>query len=193
MTSQEKAINLRYLFLTYKPGEKKKPINTFTSFFCLYWYVSIFSEKYFWPQNMYHKTSPNNGFRWCPLGKLSHLGLEQLSGEVYSWTKIRVLPGGYIIFQSQIILLNYRNIFNLFLLKRYDGSFYHIVIRCRLEDNFPWWFTTNLCSEDNHMIISTDVLYLNRFDCTEWYLVDFFRPGSRIYFFGEITYLVILG
>ena len=22
--------------------------------------------------------SPNNGFRWCPLGKLSHLGLEQL-------------------------------------------------------------------------------------------------------------------
>ena len=79
MTSQEKAINLRYLFLTYKPGKKKKKhINTFTSFFWLYWYVSIFSEKYFWPQYMYHKMSPNNGFRWFPLGKLSHLGLEKL-------------------------------------------------------------------------------------------------------------------
>ena len=27
---------------------------------------------------MYPKLSPNNGYRWCPLGKLSHLGLEQL-------------------------------------------------------------------------------------------------------------------
>ena len=27
---------------------------------------------------MYRKMSPNNGCRWCPLGKLSHLGLEQL-------------------------------------------------------------------------------------------------------------------
>ena len=40
---------------------------------------SIFSETYFWPQYMYLKMSPNNGFRWCPLGKLSHLGLERLS------------------------------------------------------------------------------------------------------------------
>ena len=37
-----------------------------------------FSEKSFWSQYMYLKMSPNNGFRWCPLGKLSHLGLEQL-------------------------------------------------------------------------------------------------------------------
>ena len=80
MTSQEKAINVQYHFLTYKPEKKeKKSINTCTSFFCMYWYVSIFSEKYFWPQYMYCKMSPNNGFRWCPLGKLSHLGLEQLS------------------------------------------------------------------------------------------------------------------
>ena len=28
---------------------------------------------------MYPKLSPNNGYRWCPLVKLSHLGLEQLS------------------------------------------------------------------------------------------------------------------
>ena len=75
MTSLEKAINLGYLFLTYKP---KKTINTCTFFFSMYGYVSIFSEKYFWPQYMYLTLIPNNGFRWCPLGKLSHLGLEQL-------------------------------------------------------------------------------------------------------------------
>ena len=44
----------------------------------MYWYFPIYSEECFWPQYMYHKMSPNNGFRWCPLGKLSHLGLEQL-------------------------------------------------------------------------------------------------------------------
>ena len=27
---------------------------------------------------MYPKLSPNNGYRWCPLGKFSHMGLEQL-------------------------------------------------------------------------------------------------------------------
>ena len=46
----------------------------------MYWYVSIYSEKCFWPQYMYPNLSPNDGFRWCPLGKLSHLGLEQLRG-----------------------------------------------------------------------------------------------------------------
>ena len=77
MTSLEKAINLGYLFLTFKP-KKKKNINTCTTLFCMYWYVSIYSEECFWPQCMYHKTSPNNGYRWYTLGKLSHLGLEQL-------------------------------------------------------------------------------------------------------------------
>ena len=76
MTSQEKAINLQYHFLTYKP--EKKTINTCTTFFCMYWYVSIYSENCFWPQYTYPELSPNYGYRWCPLGKLSHLGLEQL-------------------------------------------------------------------------------------------------------------------
>ena len=31
---------------------------------------------------MYPKLSPNNGYRWCPLGKLSHLGLEQLYSNI---------------------------------------------------------------------------------------------------------------
>ena len=78
MTSLEKAINLGYPFLTFKSEKRKKTINTCTNFFCVYWYVSIYSEKYFWPQYMYPKLSTNNGYRWCPLGKLSHLGLEQL-------------------------------------------------------------------------------------------------------------------
>ena len=79
MTSLEKAINLGYLFLNFKPKKrKKKPINTCTNFFCMYLYVSIYSEECFWPQYMYPKLSPFNGYRWWPLGKLSHLGLEQL-------------------------------------------------------------------------------------------------------------------
>ena len=77
MTSLENAINLGYLFLTFNPPPKKT-INTFTTFFCTNWYVSIYSEEFFWPQYMYYKMSPNNGFSWCPLVKLSHLGLEQL-------------------------------------------------------------------------------------------------------------------
>ena len=46
-----------------------------------------FSEKSFWPQYMYLILSPNNGFRWCPLGKLSHLGLEQLLCNFNAWYK----------------------------------------------------------------------------------------------------------
>ena len=76
MTSLEKAINLGYLFLTLKP--QKRHINTCTTFCCMYWYVSIYSEGCFWPQYMYPKLSPFKGYCWCPLGKLSHLGLEQL-------------------------------------------------------------------------------------------------------------------
>ena len=49
----------------------------------MYWYVSIYSEMCFWPQYMYPKLIPNNGYRWCPLGKFSHLGLEQLTWPTY--------------------------------------------------------------------------------------------------------------
>ena len=35
---------------------------------------------------MYPKLSPFNGYRWCALGKLSHLGLEQL-------IEVTVAPG----------------------------------------------------------------------------------------------------
>ena len=78
MTSQEKTINLRYIFLTYKPGGGE-PINTLTTFLCMYWYVSIFQKSNFDHNTCNVPKRPNNGFRWCPLGKLSHLGLEQLT------------------------------------------------------------------------------------------------------------------
>ena len=82
MTSLEKAIDLGYLFLTFKP---KIYINICTTFCCIYGYVSIYSEECFWPQYMYHKLSPFNGCCWYPLGKLSHLGLEQLKGKSWSY------------------------------------------------------------------------------------------------------------
>ena len=88
MTSHEKAINLWYLFLTYKPEKNEKPINTFTSFFWMYWYVSIFQKSIFDPNTCTIPKSPNNGFRWCPLGKLSHLGLEQLRRRDYSGVEV---------------------------------------------------------------------------------------------------------
>ena len=78
MTSQEKAINLRYIFLTFKPKRRKKNHQYMRIFILHVLVFSIYSEECFWPQYMYHKMNPKNGFRWCPLGKLSHLGLEQL-------------------------------------------------------------------------------------------------------------------
>ena len=83
MTSLEKAIDLGYLFLTFKPKKIRKNINTCTTFFYMYWYVSIYSEECFWHQYMYPKLSANNGYRWCPLGKFSHLWLEQLSAYLF--------------------------------------------------------------------------------------------------------------
>ena len=76
MTSLEKANNLGYLFVTSKP--KKKHINTCKTFCCMYWYVSIYSEEFFWHQYMDPKLIPFIAYHWCPLCKLSHLGLEQL-------------------------------------------------------------------------------------------------------------------
>ena len=32
----------------------------------------------FWPQYIYPKLSPFDGYSWCPLGTLSHLGMKQL-------------------------------------------------------------------------------------------------------------------
>ena len=44
------------------------------------------------------------------------------SGEVDTWTRIIVIPGGYIIFHSHLLLLNYLHIFSLSLLNMYDSA-----------------------------------------------------------------------
>ena len=67
MTSLEKAINLGYLFLTFKP-QKKISIYAPLSSACIGMFQFI-QKSVFDP----------NTCRWCPLGKLSHLGLEQLT------------------------------------------------------------------------------------------------------------------
>ena len=38
----------------------------------------FFQKSIFDPNTCTTPKSPKNGFRWCPLGKLSHLGMEQL-------------------------------------------------------------------------------------------------------------------
>ena len=56
------------------------------------------------------------------------------SGEVDARTQIRVLPGGYIIFQYHLILLQYHHIFSFNFLNRDDGLFPHRAIRCSLDE-----------------------------------------------------------
>ena len=97
MTSLEKAINLGYLFLTLNPPPPKKHINTCTTLCCMYWYVSIYSEECSWPQYMYHKLSPFNGYHWCPLGKLSHLGLEQPIDTIEKSWGVNCIPREFTI------------------------------------------------------------------------------------------------
>ena len=128
MTYLEKAINLGYLFLTYKPEKNKNPINTCTSLFFMYWYFSIYSEECFWPQYMYHKMSPNNGFCWCPLGKLSHLGLEQL---------LRLTEFSVFVRQELSAILEYGVLAMSDWWHVVDGSSGYLVLRitCCLRDN----------------------------------------------------------
>ena len=85
MTSLEKANNLGFIFITLKP-------------IYIYIYISIHAplsaaciemfqfiqKSVFWPQYMYPKLSPFNGYSWCPLGKLSHLGLGKLTAKYAS-------------------------------------------------------------------------------------------------------------
>ena len=75
------------------------------------------------------------------------------SGGVYSRIWIKTPPWGYIIYQYHLILLQYQHAFFPRLFNRGDGSFPRSVIRCRPEDNAPWWLLTTLCSEYNHRII----------------------------------------
>ena len=116
-----------------------------------------------------------------------------ISSKVDARTRNRVLPGGYIIIQSQLILLQYHHTFSFHFLNRDDGLFPQSVIYCSSKDNNTWWLLTILCLEDNHRIIGTGFLYLNRCNCAAWYLIDLFRLGNRTYVDGGRTCLGICG
>ena len=94
------------------------------------------------------------------------------TGEVHSWSKIRVIPVEditYIILQSRLILLQYLHIFFLNLLNWYYGSFPHSVVHWLFEEKIPRWLLNNLCSEENNRIICPYFFYLYRCKSTVWY------------------------
>ena len=131
MASLEKSINLGYLFLTFKPG--KKTINTCTTFFCMYWYVSIYSEERFWSQYLYPKLSLNNGYRWCPLGKLSHLGLKQFSTDINMLTYI--IPVKYNV-KSIYGRKNPAKVFGLIIIKK-QTKHHYTPLAILIQTNHP--------------------------------------------------------
>ena len=104
-----------------------------------------------------------------------------IRGDAYSQTIIRVTPGCFIFYQSHLLLLQYRHVLFLNFFNRQDCSFPQNLIRCSSKNNFPWLLLRTLCSEDNHRIIGTGYLYLNRSNFVVLYIVDFFSLGSRIY------------
>ena len=118
------------------------------------------------------------------------------SSEVDQWSRIRVLPGGhitYIIFQSQLIFLQYLHVLFLNLLNYDDGSFPHSAVRCSSEDNITTWLLNNLWLEDNHGIICPAFLYLNRCRSEVCYPIDFFILGTMIDLYRGNTCLGVGG
>ena len=64
-------------FLPINWKEKKPSIHSPLSSACIGMF-QFFQKIIFDPNTCTLPKSPNNGFRWCPLGKLPHMGLEQL-------------------------------------------------------------------------------------------------------------------
>ena len=115
------------------------------------------------------------------------------SGEVYAWTRIRVLPGAYIIIKSHLLLLQYHNTLSLDWFNMGCGLFTHSIIRCSSEENVSWWLFTTLCLEYSHRIIDPGLLYLNRCNCAVLYIIYLFRLGYRRYLDGGSTCMGIRG
>ena len=104
---------------------KKKVVHVLMCFF--------FSEKCFWPQYMYPELIPNNGYRWCPLGKLSHLGMEQLTNNLrthHCYTTTFEIPTTGKIFTDQTgrfpIPSSTGNQY-VFVLYYYDSNYIHAI------------------------------------------------------------------
>ena len=80
MTSLEKAINLGYLFLTYKLKKKKNNPSIHAPIYSACFVMFQFIQKsVFDPNTCNLILAPILGTVWCPLVKLSNLGLEHLS------------------------------------------------------------------------------------------------------------------
>ena len=102
------------------------------------------------------------------------------SGKVDLWSQILVIPGGdvfFIIWKSQLLLLQYFHIFFLILFKGGDGLFPHIILCCVLEENISIWFLNPIFSEGNHHIICYDLLYLDIFNGLLCYCIDLLIIG----------------
>ena len=112
------------------------------------------------------------------------------ASEVYSQTRISVLPGGYIIFQSCLILLQYRHIFSFRFLNR-DGSFFLQHSTLKLGGKFSWMIFEYPFLEENHRVIGPGLLCLNRFNYAVWYLFGLFILVPIRYLNGVSTYLCI--
>ena len=138
-------------------------------------------------------------FFLSPLLHLFHMIIHQsaliyfTSVETDFWTRIRVIPGGCIIFQSHLILLKYLHILYLHLLNWYGGLFPHRVIRCSLEENISRWLLNMLYSEENHRTIVSDFFYLNKCNGMACYPIDFFGIGSRINLYESSKFLGVCG
>ena len=103
------------------------------------------------------------------------------SSALYYWNRIRVLPGGYIIFIYHLIFWIIATYSLLIYLIFMTVSYLTESLPCSLKDNVPWLLLTTLFLEYKHSITSPYLLYLNRWNCIEWYLVDLFILGYRRY------------
>ena len=115
------------------------------------------------------------------------------SSEVNFQTLIRVLTGGYIIFQYLLLLFQYLYIYIFLFLELKWCSFPHSVMCCSLEENMFRLLLNPIFLEDNHRIISFCLLYLNRCNGVACYPIDVFGSGPRITLDGDSTTLGVRG
>ena len=101
------------------------------------------------------------------------------NGWVYTQNRIRFPPGGFITYQYHFLFFQYHHALFVQFLTSDDCFFPHRFIRCSLDNNVPWQWLPDLFLEGKHRIISSGYLYLNRYNCTAWYIVYFFSLGLR--------------
>ena len=161
------------------------------------WHLIKTSDWFFWRQTflaaIFSSVSFFRLFLFSPILIHQSTVLYFSSGEVDSQNRWRIIPGGYIIFQSHLILLQYLHIFSPHFFNWGDGSFSHSVICYISEGNISWLLLNPLYSKDNHMIIGYGFFYLNRCNIVACYPIDFFGVGSGRNLEGGSTCLSVHG